>query len=200
MHWGIRRFQNADGTYTLLGKMRKRENRQATDGSNGGSPKPEKAKRRERTDLSDKTNDELRSAISRMELEKKYRDLEKSLNPEKEHKVKELIKEAGRNALKAALEKHLKTILGAGDSKGKGQGQGQGKGKGGQQNNGRSELYEEHEARRVKAQIGLNRLNQELRAQEAQMREQREAERREREEQRRRERAVRSIESHRWMY
>jgi hypothetical protein len=197
MHWGIRRFQNADGTYTALGKLRKKEGRRATDSSNGGSPKPEKAKRRGRADLSEKSDDELRSAISRMELEKRYRDLDKYLNPEKEHKVKELIKEAGRNALKAALEKHFKTMLGAGDNK---DGKGKGKGKGGQQNNGRSELYEEQEARRVKAQIGLNRLNQELRAQEAQMREQREAERREREEQRRRERAVRSIESHRWMY
>ena len=114
-----------------------------TDGSNGSSPKPEKSKSRGRADLSDKTNDEIRSAISRMELEKKYRELEKYLNPEKEHKVKELIKEAGRNALKVALEQHFKAMLGASDKKkgnGQGQGQGQGKNKG-------NELYEEREAR-----------------------------------------------------
>lgn len=177
MHWGIRRFQNADGTYTLLGKMRKRENRQATDGSNSGSSKSEKAKSRGRADLSDKTDAELRSAISRMELEKKYRDLDKYLNPEKEHKVKELIKEAGRNALKAALEKHFKAMLGAGDKK---DGKGKGKGNGQGQNQGKQQTWEERELKRLKLQEQIDAITERQRQEAERLREERREKRRER--------------------
>lgn len=68
--WGIRRFQNKDGTRTAAGKKRAAEN-------------SDKNK-----ELSD---DELRQRVNRLQLEKQYRELSESLNSKKVSKGKSFV-------------------------------------------------------------------------------------------------------------
>lgn len=55
--WGVRRYQNPDGTYTPLGLLRKREKYSVR-----------------RRDISSSTDDELREATRRAKLEADYYD------------------------------------------------------------------------------------------------------------------------------
>ena len=55
MKWGVRRYQNKDGTLTAAGK-----------------------KRRKSEDLSSMSNDELRKKVNRMNNEQRYIDLTRS--------------------------------------------------------------------------------------------------------------------------
>lgn len=76
MKWGIRRFQNRDGTLTALGK--KREAKERSEGGEKKTSINDKLKGRgksDKVDISKMTDDDLKKAISRAQLEKQYRDL-----------------------------------------------------------------------------------------------------------------------------
>lgn len=68
MKWGIRRFQNKDGSLTNAGKKR------YVDAPDKVKAKPETKKKR----LSEMSDAELRERISRLEMEKRYKDLSQS--------------------------------------------------------------------------------------------------------------------------
>ena len=94
MKWGIRRFQNKDGTRTPAGKKR-------YDGDE--TPKKttkEEPKQRTVKDLSDT---ELQARIRRLDLEKRYKDLSTSVNPPKSTRGKDfalrVIEKIGENKL-----------------------------------------------------------------------------------------------------
>ena len=57
MKWGVRRYQNKDGSLTAAGKKRYSDSSSANDG------------------IKDLTDQELRDRINRLNLEKQYRDL-----------------------------------------------------------------------------------------------------------------------------
>ena len=57
MKWGIRRYQNKDGSLTAAGKKRYSDSSSVNDG------------------IKDLTDQELRDRINRLNLEKQYRDL-----------------------------------------------------------------------------------------------------------------------------
>ena len=67
--WGVRRFQNKDGSLTPAGK----KHQAGTDGD-AKKEKPKKEKPKKIKDLSD---EELKSRVKRLELEKQCKDLEK---------------------------------------------------------------------------------------------------------------------------
>lgn len=75
MRWGIRRYQNKDGTLTSAGKKKRRIKNQST------SKKEEKVdstpKKKSVNELSDT---ELRDRINRLQMEKNYLDLEKQVS------------------------------------------------------------------------------------------------------------------------
>ena len=75
MKWGVRRYQNKDGSLTAAGRKRYLND----DGSYNDTAKKEIP----RTALSD---DEMRKRIARNQLEKQYIDSEAALNPVKEKK------------------------------------------------------------------------------------------------------------------
>lgn len=75
MKWGVRRYQNKDGSLTAAGRQRYLND----DGSYNDTAKKEIP----RMALSD---DELRRRIARNQLEKQYMDSEAALNPTKEKK------------------------------------------------------------------------------------------------------------------
>ena len=75
MKWGVRRYQNKDGTLTNAGKKRRRLNETAND------KKSEKvdATNKKKT-FSELSDDELKNRINRLQMEKNYLDLEKQIS------------------------------------------------------------------------------------------------------------------------
>ena len=80
MKWGVRRFQNKDGSLTSDGKRHLEQNSKAKQGNNKKKKGHTTNKGKSINELSD---DELRKRINRLELEKRYEALSK-----KEHKAK----------------------------------------------------------------------------------------------------------------
>ena len=82
MRWGIRRYQNKDGSLTKAGKKKRRIENQST------SKKEEKVdstpKKKNVNELSDT---ELRERINRLQMEKNYLDLEKQVSSLKPSEV-----------------------------------------------------------------------------------------------------------------
>lgn len=78
MKWGVRRYQNSDGTLTSAGKKRY------------SSDNPKKM-----------TDEELNQRISRMQKEKQYLELKKSTSPGKAYAT-ELLKTAGNKIVGGA--------------------------------------------------------------------------------------------------
>lgn len=98
MKWGIRRFQNKDGTRTAAGKKRYRSD--ADTEKETSKVKTTKPKKRTVKDLSD---EEIQSKIKRLELEKRYAELAKQVNPPKSTRGKDfalrVIEKIGENTL-----------------------------------------------------------------------------------------------------
>ena len=78
MRWGVRRYQNKDGTLTLAGKLRQRKlsKQRAENLKKARTAKAERKSKIATDSLSPKkmTEKELNERIARLELEKKYRD------------------------------------------------------------------------------------------------------------------------------
>lgn len=114
MKWGVRRYQNRDGSLTAAGK--KRQKTVTVD--------EKKIDKRKPTKLKDLSDTELREKINRMELEKRYRDLSQStegrsaLNRGKRF-VADVVENSARNigtqaltyAMGTALNKSVKKML-----------------------------------------------------------------------------------------
>lgn len=80
MKWGVRRFQNKDGSLTSDGKRHLEQNSKVKQGNNKKKKGHTTNKGKSINELSD---DELRKRINRLELEKRYEALSK-----KEQKAK----------------------------------------------------------------------------------------------------------------
>lgn len=89
MKWGVRRYQNPDGTLTPAGRRRvaKVEAREAKKAAAKAKPKPINRNPRR---VKNMTDDEIHAAIARIELERRYKTLlmEKGPNsPQKNNQV-----------------------------------------------------------------------------------------------------------------
>lgn len=119
MKWGIRRFQRKDGSLTPAGEKRRDQREGRIGGSSKGSifkrkasskpveKAPEQPKKKKLEEMSD---DEIRAAIARKQLENQY----KQLNPDPPQKVsfgKEYIKTFGKKMLVEAV---MPAAVGAG--------------------------------------------------------------------------------------
>ena len=199
MSWGIRRFQNKDGTYTELGKQRKRLSNRAAAKKNKGEKKKAESKKSEaptikspkKKNLSSMSDSELQFGIDRMTLEKKYTDLYTYLNPEKKSRAKELISDLAIDTVKKVYNASLDRMLGKGKGNNGGN-NGGGKGK----NNNRTP--EEDELKRIEARIGILKAKDRLKKEEDRTRaeqKRQKAERRSRKEEERRRRRNRDFNS-----
>ena len=98
MKWGVRRFQNKDGTRTAAGKKRYKSDNDTE--SKTDKTKSTKPKKRTLNDLSD---DELLTKIKRLELEKRYSELANQVNPPKSTRGKDftlrVLEKIGENSL-----------------------------------------------------------------------------------------------------
>lgn len=126
MKWGIRRFQNKDGSLTPAGKKR------YGDKDTGDSPetKPKKTKeapeRTPKKKLKSMTEDEIRTRINRLKLEDDLRKLEKSVYPQSGKKfVTNVLEKSGENivtqlttlAMGSVANKVLQEVFGSFDDK-----------------------------------------------------------------------------------
>lgn len=93
--WGVRRFQNPDGTRTAKGKARENANRE--------KPKTSEDHDQSRTDRKNATqglsNAELRRLNDRLQLEKTYKELTAAENKRNESYAKGILKKIGEKTL-----------------------------------------------------------------------------------------------------
>lgn len=108
--WGVRRYQNKDGTLTAAGRKRldRQEHRAQKHNQKSDSQKTSPISERAHS-MSD---DELVNAIRRLELEKRYVDLMTPKNQAKIKKGHEWINEAITNAAKQNLQSTSNYIMG----------------------------------------------------------------------------------------
>lgn len=101
MKWGVRRYQNKDGTLTTAGKKHYGED--GADGANTGTEATEYAPKVSKKKVGDYSDEELRAQINRMQMEKQYRDLSGQTNVRED--VKSLKKEinGGQTFVKTVL-------------------------------------------------------------------------------------------------
>ena len=128
--WGIRRYQNKDGTLTAAGKRRADKLRNEYLTLTGKSQvRGNKTKATSNTDettskkksVSEMSDDDLQKAINRKRLEQQY----SQLNPKQVSAGKKLcnevilpaLKESGKKTLSAFMEKEMKKALGLNDQK-----------------------------------------------------------------------------------
>lgn len=109
--WKIRRYQYEDGSLTPEGRIRygKGEARKSSAGSStrkstssvkAKASNSDDSEKSEKKALADLTDDELRSKINRLSLEKQYRQLSAELTPPKENKAKRMISEMVETSVK----------------------------------------------------------------------------------------------------
>ena len=113
MKWGVRRYQNKDGTLTNAGKKR-----YSTDGD-AGSPAPNSATGK-KTDTSSKSvsemsDEELRTRLNRINMEDPYNAAMAKRNPQKNQRVNKLVndlaEQAVRNFAQKGIEKLVKKVF-----------------------------------------------------------------------------------------
>ena len=128
MKWGVRRYQNKDGTLTKAGRKKIAKldkeyskltgQKRNTESSNTRSPLTKKKK------LSEMTDDEIRARINRITLERNYLDLinnQDSINKQSEGKgfiktvrsdvIKPVAIDLGKQALKSGGVKILNSLV-----------------------------------------------------------------------------------------
>ena len=113
MKWGVRRYQNQDGTLIKAGKTR-----YSTDGD-AGSPAPNSVTGK-KTDTSSKSvsemsDEELRSRLNRINMEDQYNAAMAKRNPQKNQRVNKLVndlaEQAVRNFAQKGIEKLVKKVF-----------------------------------------------------------------------------------------
>lgn len=103
MKWGVRRYQNKDGTLTEAGKKRKAKLQSKID-------KLETPIKRKKVGLSEMSDNELRDRLNRMRMEDEYRRLQNNSNPKKESRAKKILADIGENAIRTISNKAIQKI------------------------------------------------------------------------------------------
>ena len=107
MKWGVRRYQNPDGSLTPAGRKR-----YGADGETDGEEKPQYAPKAPKKSAGDYTDEELRAQINRLQMEKQYRDLTGQTNVREDDPNKELKLERERLQLQRDVKNLKKEING----------------------------------------------------------------------------------------
>ena len=113
MKWGVRRTAAQLGHLVIKGAS-KIKNRISESNEKRKIRKQNEANKRK--PVSEMTDDELKQRLNRLDMEKRYVDYMKALNPKKESKVKKLIGEIASSGLKtvsnAGIQKISNVLLG----------------------------------------------------------------------------------------
>lgn len=103
MKWGVRRYQNKDGTLTEAGKKRRAKLQSKID-------KLDTPVKRKKVGLSEMSDDELRNRLNRMRMEDEYRRLQNNSNPKKDSRVKKILADIGENTIRTISNKAIQKI------------------------------------------------------------------------------------------
>ena len=106
MKWGVRRYQNKDGTLTAAGRKHYGDGNAGED----AEPKVEYAPKRTGGKAEDYSDEELRSRIQRLQMEKQYRDLQGDTNIRADDPNKELKAEKERLQLQKDVKQLRKDV------------------------------------------------------------------------------------------
>ena len=119
MKWGVRRYQNPDGSLTPAGRSR-----YGVSGSTGSSKRRHarsgsSAKKRKKVeDISKLSDQELRNKINRMQMERQYKSLSPDSSSDKVNKVLKKIGNAAIMSVGTAIA--VKTLSGGASAVGAG--------------------------------------------------------------------------------
>lgn len=108
MKWGVRRYQNKDGTLTAAG--RKHYAGDGNAGEDAQEPKTEYAPKRTGKNAEDYSDEELRARINRLQMERQYRDLQGQTNIRVDDPNKELKAEKERLQLQKDVKQLRKDV------------------------------------------------------------------------------------------
>lgn len=95
MKWGVRRYQNYDGSLTAAGKRR------YDTGKTGQSS----------NSISDMSDDELRRKLNRINMEDQYRAALAKRNPQKNSRVTKLLADLGEQAVRSFAQKGIEKLV-----------------------------------------------------------------------------------------
>ncbi len=93
MKWGVRRYQNKDGTLTATGKKRHNEAKNADQ--NKKTVHGDYAKAHSKQSVKTMSDQELRERVNRLNMEKQYRDLSSSKIKKGKQYISKTMKAAG---------------------------------------------------------------------------------------------------------
>lgn len=109
MKWGVRRYQNKDGSLTPAGKKR------YDDGGEGSSSASSSSGKKR---VSEMTDDELRTKLNRINLELQYRDAVARMTPDRTKRAKKVVADLAEQAVRSlatkAIEKGINSLMGGG--------------------------------------------------------------------------------------
>lgn len=110
MKWGVRRYQNSDGSLTSVGKNRYNKNNKSTS-----YDKKKQSKINNKQSVKQMSDEELRKKISRLELEKKYSELltnseKKSISRGKKIFL-DALESSGKNTLSQVSEYAMASVI-----------------------------------------------------------------------------------------
>lgn len=113
MKWGVRRYQNKDGTLTNAGKKR-----YSPDGDAGTEPQNSSTGQKTATSsksVNEMSDEELRSRLNRINMEDQYNAAMARRNPQKDQRVQKLVndlaEQAVRNFAQKGIEKLVKRVF-----------------------------------------------------------------------------------------
>lgn len=120
--WGVRLYQNKDGSLTPLGRIRYGSGNKSVSKSTPSSSSSEKPKKKSVSEMSDQ---ELQAAINRKRLEQEYARLnpqqvskgKKFAKAMQKHVLNDVLLPAAKSAGKAYVESQLKKALGVQEQK-----------------------------------------------------------------------------------
>ena len=91
MKWGVRRYQNPDGTRTSLGKKREKKSYRITQKKEGYNISPRRVKK----NMNNMTDQELRTALNRINMQREVKQANPSIAKKGENVLKKYIAVAG---------------------------------------------------------------------------------------------------------
>lgn len=101
MKWGVRRFQNKDGSLTAAGKKRYGSDGDEADSSgSGGKAQGKKSRPKKISEMSDA---ELRQRLNRLQMEKQLKQLMSEQEAEKQKNGKSFVKKTAKDFIQTAI-------------------------------------------------------------------------------------------------
>lgn len=114
MKWGVRRYQNKDGSLTPAGKRRVQTGEVGKTSETSQSHSSHSSSSSKKT-VKEMSDSELREKITRLELEKKYSDLSKPKEQAKTSKgkafVMDVLEKSGKNIATQAVTYAMGSIV-----------------------------------------------------------------------------------------